>query len=40
MQWQQAAFSLFPTHALRDWAARPFTAPFRTAFFCTIDGKN
>jgi hypothetical protein len=33
MQWQQAAFSLFPTPALREWAARPFTAPFRKSFF-------
>ena len=36
MPWQQAAFSLFPTPALREWAARPFTAPFRTAFFAPL----
>ena len=34
--WQDAAFSLFPTPALREWAARPFTAPFRTAFFAPL----
>ncbi len=32
-KWQDAAFSLFPTPALREWAARPFTAPFRQSFF-------
>ncbi|MCL7764661.1 sulfatase [Polaribacter sp. Z014] len=30
---QKPAFSLFPTPALREWAARPFTPPFRTSFF-------
>lgn len=30
---QNAAFSLFPTPALREWAARPFTPPFRQSFF-------
>lgn len=30
---QRPAFSLFPTPALREWAARPFTPPFRTTFF-------
>lgn len=32
-KWQKAAFSLFPTPALREWAARPFTPPFRKSFF-------
>jgi len=32
-EWKDAAFSLFPTPALREWAARPFTAPFRKSFF-------
>lgn len=27
------AFSVFPTPALREWAARPFTPPFRNTFF-------
>ena len=36
MPWQKAAFSLFPTPALREWAARPFTAPFRTSFFAPL----
>ena len=36
LPWQKAAFSLFPTPALREWAARPFTAPFRTAFFAPL----
>lgn len=30
---KKPAFSLFPTPALREWAARPFTPPFRTTFF-------
>lgn len=30
---KKAAFSLFPTPALREWAARPFTPPFRKSFF-------
>ena len=34
--WQKAAFSIFPTPALREWAARPFTPPFRTAFFAPL----
>ncbi|WP_165733358.1 sulfatase [Polaribacter sp. 20A6] len=33
MKSQKPAFSLFPTPALREWAARPFTPPFRTTFF-------
>lgn len=32
-KWNEAAFSLFPSPALREWAARPFTPPFRTTFF-------
>lgn len=28
-----AAYSVFPTPALREWAARPFTPPFRNSFF-------
>ncbi len=27
------AFSVFPNPAMREWAARPFTPPFRTTFF-------
>ncbi|MBE0391394.1 arylsulfatase A-like enzyme [Flavobacterium sp. 7E] len=30
------AFSVFPTPALREWAARPFTPPFRTTFFMPL----
>lgn len=36
IKWQDAAFSLFPTPALREWAARPFTVPFRTTFFAPL----
>ncbi len=36
LKWQTAAFSLFPTPALREWAASPFTPPFRTAFFAPL----
>ncbi|MDW5288041.1 sulfatase [Formosa sp. PL04] len=30
---KKPAFSLFPTPAMREWAARPFTPPFRNSFF-------
>ncbi|WP_066218939.1 sulfatase [Formosa haliotis] len=33
---QKPAFSVFPTPALREWAARPFTPPFRTTFFMPL----
>ena len=33
---QDAAFSVFPTPALREWAARPFTPPFRNSFFAPL----
>lgn len=33
---QGAAFSVFPTPALREWAARPFTPPFRNSFFAPL----
>lgn len=33
IKWQEAAFSLFPNPAMREWAARPFTPPFRNSFF-------
>lgn len=33
---KKPAFSLFPTPALREWAARPFTPPFRTTFFMPL----
>ncbi|MDO6802416.1 sulfatase [Wenyingzhuangia sp. 1_MG-2023] len=32
----KAAFSVFPSPALREWAARPFTPPFRTTFFMPL----
>ncbi|WP_163397319.1 sulfatase [Flavobacterium fluviatile] len=32
----EAAFSVFPTPALREWAARPFTPPFRNSFFAPL----
>lgn len=35
-KWNENAFSIFPTPALREWAARPFTPPFRTAFFAPL----
>lgn len=35
-EWKDAAFSLFPTPALREWAARPFTEPFRKSFFAPL----
>lgn len=34
--WDKVAFSLFPTPAMREWAARPFTDPFRTTFFAPL----
>ena len=33
---KKPACSVFPTPALREWAARPFTAPFRTTFFMPL----
>lgn len=33
---KKPAFSVFPTPALREWAARPFTPPFRTTFFMPL----
>jgi iduronate 2-sulfatase len=33
---KKPAFSVFPSPALREWAARPFTAPFRTTFFMPL----
>ncbi|WP_152287376.1 sulfatase [Flavicella marina] len=35
-KWKEDAFSIFPTPALREWAARPFTPPFRTAFYAPL----
>ncbi|NIJ44270.1 arylsulfatase A-like enzyme [Wenyingzhuangia heitensis] len=35
----KAAFSVFPSPALREWAARPFTPPFRTTFFMPLIDK-
>ncbi|WP_010134628.1 sulfatase [Ochrovirga pacifica] len=32
-KWKEAAYSLFPSPALREWAAIPFTPPFRKTFF-------
>lgn len=36
MKWQEAAFSLFPNPAMREWAARPYTPPFRNSFFAPL----
>lgn len=33
---KKPAFSVFPSPALREWAARPFTPPFRTTFFMPL----
>jgi iduronate 2-sulfatase len=33
---KKPAFSVFPTPALREWAARPFTSPFRSTFFMPL----
>ncbi|WP_139957387.1 sulfatase [Flavicella sediminum] len=35
-KWNENAFSIFPSPALREWAAVPFTPPFRTAFFAPL----
>lgn len=36
LQSSKPAFSVFPTPALREWAARPFTPPFRNSFFMPL----
>lgn len=33
LPWKEAAFSQFPTPALREWAARPLTTEMRQTFF-------
>ncbi len=35
-EWDEVAYSVFPSPALREWAARPWTPPFRTAFFAPL----
>ena len=36
LPWKPAAFSQFPSPALREWAARPLSPAMRTTYFAPV----